>query len=50
MAIVVETDLGRHGARRATGSLMSQFRHAAGICTVAGSFAFLFALVIGLIQ
>ncbi len=29
---------------------MSQVRHAAGICTIAGSFTFLFALVIGLIR
>ena len=50
MAIAVETGDRRHDTRRATGSLMSQFRHAAGICTVAGSFTFLFALVIGLIQ
>ncbi|MBB2833396.1 UNVERIFIED_ORG: hypothetical protein GGD51_003547 [Rhizobium esperanzae] len=49
MAIAVETGDRRH-TRRATGSLMSQFGHAAGICTVAGSFTFLFALVIGLIQ
>lgn len=49
MAIVVETGL-RRQARRATGSLMSQFRHAAGICTIAGSFTFLFALVVGVIR
>jgi len=29
---------------------MSQFRHAVGLCTIAGSFTFLFALVIGLIR
>ena len=50
MAIVVETGLGRRGARRATTGLMSQIRHAAGICTITGSFTFLFALVIGLIR
>ncbi|MBB2700945.1 UNVERIFIED_ORG: hypothetical protein GGI66_005658 [Rhizobium esperanzae] len=50
MAIAVETGVRRHDTRRATGSLISQFRHAAGICTVAGSFTFLFALVIGLIR
>lgn len=50
MAIVVETGLGRHRARGATGSLKSQFRHAAGICTITGPFAFLFALVIGPIR
>ncbi|MBX5048539.1 hypothetical protein [Rhizobium lentis] len=50
MAIVVETGLRRHGAKRAAGSLVSQLRHAAGICTIAGSFTFLFALVIGLIR
>ena len=50
MAIVIETGLRRHAAVRATGSLMSRFRHAAGICTIAGSFTFLFALVIGLIR
>ncbi|MFW8588437.1 hypothetical protein ACOJBM_37365 [Rhizobium beringeri] len=49
MAIVVETDLRRHGARRAEGSAMSQVRHAAGICTIVSSFSFLFALVIGLV-
>lgn len=49
MAIVVETGLRRQATRRATGSAMSQLRHAAGICRVAGSFTFLFALVIGLI-
>ncbi|WP_176539285.1 hypothetical protein [Rhizobium sp. M1] len=49
MAIVVETGFRRHDTRRATGGVMSQFRHAAGICTIAGSFSFLFALVIGLI-
>ncbi|ANL36367.1 hypothetical protein [Rhizobium phaseoli] len=48
MAIVVETGFRRHDTR-STGSVMSQFRHAAGICTIAGSFTFLFALVIGLI-
>ena len=48
MAIVVES--GRPGARRAADSLMSQFGHAAGICTIIGSFTFLFALVVGLIQ
>ncbi|MGB8291421.1 hypothetical protein [Rhizobium ruizarguesonis] len=47
MAIVVETDLRRGGARRAEGSVMSHFRHAAGICTIVSSFTFLFALVIG---
>ncbi|MBY3121964.1 hypothetical protein ACC754_25900 [Rhizobium johnstonii] len=47
MAIVVETDLRRHGARRAEGSVMPHFRHAAGICTIVSSFTFLFALVIG---
>ncbi|MBY3300630.1 hypothetical protein HFN69_22905 [Rhizobium laguerreae] len=47
MAIVVETDLRRHGARGAEGSVMSHLRHAAGICTIVSSFAFLFALVIG---
>ncbi|WP_210316443.1 hypothetical protein [Rhizobium leguminosarum] len=50
MAIVVETGLRRHGMRRQAGSVMSQFRHAAGICTIVSSFTFLFALVIGLIQ
>ncbi|EJZ20026.1 hypothetical protein RCCGEPOP_17278 [Rhizobium sp. Pop5] len=50
MAIVVETGRGRRGARRATGSFMSQFRNAVGICTIAGSFTFLFALVIGMIR
>ncbi|WP_170964974.1 hypothetical protein [Rhizobium sp. M10] len=50
MAIIVETGFRRHDTRRATGSVMSRFRHAAGICTVAGSFTFLFALVIGLIR
>ncbi|MBB2683737.1 hypothetical protein PYR71_05365 [Rhizobium sp. MC63] len=50
MAIVVETGVRRHDTRRATGSLISPLRHAAGICTVVGSFTFLFALVIGLIQ
>ncbi|MBY3513474.1 hypothetical protein HFN76_14720 [Rhizobium laguerreae] len=50
MAIVVETDPRRHGARRAEGSVMSHFRHAAGICTIIGSFTFLFALVIGWIR
>ncbi|WP_190237723.1 hypothetical protein [Rhizobium sp. R634] len=50
MAIVVETGLGRHGARRAADSLMPRIRHAAGICTIAGSFTFLFALVIGLVR
>ncbi|MGZ2486734.1 hypothetical protein ACVITL_005319 [Rhizobium pisi] len=50
MAIVVETGLGRRSARRATASLMSQIRYAVGICTITGSFTFLFALVIGLIQ
>ncbi|WP_172605174.1 hypothetical protein [Rhizobium leguminosarum] len=50
MAIVVETGFRRHETKRATASVMSQFRHAAGICTVVGSFIFLFALVIGLIQ
>ncbi|EJT02085.1 hypothetical protein [Rhizobium sp. CCGE 510] len=50
MAIVVETGLRRHDTGRATGSVMSQFRHAAGICTTVSSFTFLFALVIGLIQ
>ena len=49
MAIAVETGDRRH-TRRATGSLMSQFGHTAGICTVAGSFTFLFTLVIGLIR
>ncbi|WP_165447998.1 hypothetical protein U8P73_33405 (plasmid) [Rhizobium beringeri] len=49
MAIVVETGLRRHGARRAEGSVMSQVRHAAGICTIVSSFTFLFALVIGLV-
>ncbi|MGO8389094.1 hypothetical protein, partial [Rhizobium johnstonii] len=47
MAIVVETDLRRQGARRAEGSVMPHFRHAAGICTIVSSFTFLFALVIG---
>ncbi|MGO8264297.1 hypothetical protein ACC763_40095, partial [Rhizobium ruizarguesonis] len=47
MAIVVETDLRRDGARRAEGSVMSYFRNAAGICTIVSSFTFLFALVIG---
>ena len=50
MAIVVETGLGRHGARRAADSLMSRIRHAAGICTIVGSLTFLFALVIGLVR
>ncbi|WHO76839.1 hypothetical protein [Rhizobium sp. BT03] len=50
MAIVVETGFRRQGTGRTTGSVMSQFRHAAGICTIVGSFAFLFALVIGLIR
>lgn len=50
MAIVVETGFRRHGTRRATESVMSQVGHVAGICTIAGSFTFLFALVIGLIR
>ncbi|MBB3299958.1 hypothetical protein FHT80_001938 [Rhizobium sp. BK226] len=50
MAIVVETELRRHNARRAGSSVMSQLRHAAGICTIVSSFTFLFALVIGLIR
>ncbi|AIC31240.1 MULTISPECIES: hypothetical protein [Rhizobium] len=50
MAIAVETGVSRHDTRRATGNLISQLRHAAGICTIVGSFTFLFALVIGLIQ
>ncbi|WP_197491984.1 hypothetical protein [Rhizobium bangladeshense] len=50
MAIIVEPGLGRHRAKRATGSIMSQFRHAAGVCTITGSFIFLFAVVIGLIR
>ncbi|NEK35655.1 hypothetical protein [Rhizobium leguminosarum] len=50
MAIVVETDLCRHDARRAEGSVMSHFRHAAGICTIVSSFSFLFALVMGWIR
>ncbi|MBP2448983.1 hypothetical protein [Rhizobium leguminosarum] len=50
MAIVVETGFRRHSTRRAAGSVMSQFRHAAGICTIVSSFTFLFALVIGLIR
>ncbi|MHC2221429.1 hypothetical protein [Rhizobium leguminosarum] len=49
MAIVVETDLRRHGAKRAEGSVMSHVRHAAGICMIVSSFTFLFALVIGLV-
>lgn len=50
MAVVFESGLDRRGERRATASLMSQFRHAAGLCTIIGSFTFLFALVIGLIR
>ncbi|WP_190238055.1 MULTISPECIES: hypothetical protein [unclassified Rhizobium] len=50
MAIVVETGFRRQGTRGTTGSVMSQFRHDAGICTIVGSFTFLFALVIGLIR
>ncbi|WP_204330035.1 hypothetical protein [Rhizobium phaseoli] len=50
MTIVVETGLGRHDTGRETGSVMSQFRHAAGICTIVSSFTFRFALVIGLIR
>ena len=50
MAIVVETGLRRRGLRRPAGSVMPQFRHAAGICTIVGSFTFLFALAVGLIQ
>ncbi|MBX4870007.1 hypothetical protein HJA87_23590 [Rhizobium bangladeshense] len=50
MAIVVEPGVGRHRAKRATDSVMSQLRHAAGICTITGSFIFLFAVVIGLIR
>jgi len=50
MAIVVETGLRRQGLRRPAGRVMSQFRHASGICTIVSSFTFLFALVIGLIQ
>ncbi|MDF0661879.1 MULTISPECIES: hypothetical protein [unclassified Rhizobium] len=50
MAIVVETGLRGRGPRRPVGSVMPQFRHAAGICTIVGSFTFLFALAVGLIQ
>ncbi|WP_164740443.1 hypothetical protein [Rhizobium chutanense] len=50
MAVVFESGLGRHGGRRATAGLMAQFRHAAGLCTIIGSFTFLFAMVIGLIR
>ncbi|ARO33058.1 MULTISPECIES: hypothetical protein [unclassified Rhizobium] len=50
MAIIIEPGLGRHRAKRTTGSIMSLFRNAAGICTTTGSFIFLFALVIGLIR
>ncbi|MBB4294222.1 hypothetical protein GGE16_006321 [Rhizobium leguminosarum] len=50
MAVVFENDLDRDGRKRATASLMSQFQHAAGLCTIIGSFTFLFALVIGLIR
>ncbi|MDR9772157.1 hypothetical protein RJJ65_05710 [Rhizobium hidalgonense] len=50
MAVVFESGLGRHGGSRTSASLMSQFRHAVGLCTIAGSFTFLFALVIGLIR
>ncbi|MBX5156709.1 MULTISPECIES: hypothetical protein [unclassified Rhizobium] len=49
MAIVIETGFRRPDKGRATGSVISQFRHAAGIRTVVSSFTFLFALVIGLI-
>ncbi|EJC83054.1 hypothetical protein Rleg4DRAFT_4792 [Rhizobium leguminosarum bv. trifolii WSM2297] len=50
MAVVVGTELRRGGGKRPAGSIMSQFAHAAGICTITSSFAFLFALVIGLIR
>ncbi|ANL31825.1 hypothetical protein AMC90_PD00800 (plasmid) [Rhizobium phaseoli] len=48
MTIVMETNLHRQDTRRTTGSVMSQLKHGAGICTIAGSFTFLFALVTGL--